>query len=56
MSAINARAHVLDMIQKAAEKAAEKGVEVKVEYSEFGFDGKIEVTVVASPQRGAKNG
>lgn len=42
MSPLNARQQVLDMIQKAADKAAEKGVAVKVEYNEFGFDGKIE--------------
>ena len=50
MSAINARAHVLDMIRQAAEKAAEKGVAVKIEYSEFNFDGKVEVTVTAEPK------
>lgn len=49
MSAVNARAHVLDMIRQAAERAAEKGVEVTVKYSEFTIDGKIEANVTASP-------
>jgi len=49
VSAINARTHVLEMIRQAAERAAEKGVEVKVEYSEFTIDGKIEATVTATP-------
>ena len=51
MSAINARAHVLDVIRQAAERAAEKGVEVSVEYSEFTVDGKIEARVTATPKR-----
>jgi multimeric flavodoxin WrbA len=49
MNETSARSHVLEMIQKAAEKAAEKGVEVEVKYSEFGIAGQIEVTVTARP-------
>ena len=50
MSALNARQHVLDMIRQAAERAAEKGVEVRVEYSEFTVDGKIQATITAEPK------
>lgn len=49
MSAINARAHVMSMIQRAAEQAAANGVAVTVEYSEFTIDGKVEATVTATP-------
>lgn len=57
-SPLNARQQVLDMIQKAAKEAAEKGVAVKVEYDEFGFDGRITATVTATPSstRGPTDG
>lgn len=56
MSSINARAHVLDMIRQAAERAAEKGVAVRVEYSEFTADGKVQATVTATPPDAAEEG
>lgn len=55
-SPINAREHVCSMIRQAAEQAAAKGVEVKVEYSELGFDGKIEATVTATPNATSAGG
>lgn len=51
MSIINARSHVLEMIQNAANKAAEKDVEVRVEYNEFTSDGKVEATITATPKK-----
>jgi hypothetical protein len=49
---LNARATILEAIQKAATQAAEKQVEVKVEFHEVGFMGdRVDATVTATPTK-----